>query len=123
MPGPAGVPWQSCARRFGQATLCSRWGSKGREMARSVCILLRSAPYGTMNAAEALRHLNGMVANGLEATAVLVGDGVYLARDGQRAEEARWTSLSQALRQALTVRASRADGPENRAPGAGPNRG
>ncbi len=84
-------------------------------MARSVCILLRRAPYGTMNAAEALRHLNGVVANGLEAVAVLVGDGVYLARDGQRAEEAGWTSLSQALNQALTFRAPRAEDPETRA--------
>jgi len=68
-----------------------------------------------MNAAEALRHLNGAVANGLEAMAVLVGDGVYLAREGQRAEGAGWTSLSQALRQALTVKVHRAEGPETRA--------
>jgi len=85
------------------------------EMVRSVCILVRRAPYGTMNAAEALRHLNGAVANGLEATAILIGDGVYLAREDQRAEEAGWTSLSRALRQALTVRRQQAEDSENQA--------
>jgi sulfur relay (sulfurtransferase) DsrF/TusC family protein len=101
--------------RFGRVTWFSRLGSnREAEMARSVCILVRRAPYGTMKAAEALRHLNGAVANGLEAAAVLVEDGVYLARDGHRAEGAGWTSLSQVLRQALTPKSDRTEGPANR---------
>mgnify|MGYP005847410671 CR=1 FL=1 len=70
-------------------------------MQESLCILVRRGPYGTIHAAEAIRHLNGAVANGIRATAILFGDGVYMAKDGQDTEKTEWTSISRALRQAL----------------------
>jgi sulfur relay (sulfurtransferase) DsrF/TusC family protein len=66
-----------------------------------VCIVIRKAPYGTLAAAEGVRHLIGAAAAGLEVTAVLVDDGIYVAKHGQEPGDTGWTSLSAALQQAL----------------------
>jgi sulfur relay (sulfurtransferase) DsrF/TusC family protein len=68
-------------------------------MAEAVCMIIRKAPYGNIHAAEAVRHINGALSSGLEPVVILVGDGVYLAQDGQEATKAGWTSLSAALGQ------------------------
>ena len=65
----------------------------------AVCLIIRKAPYGKIHAAEAVRHVNGALASGLETRVILVGDGVYLARGNQKAAEAGWTSLSGTLSQ------------------------
>jgi hypothetical protein len=83
-------------------------------MAASICIIVRKAPYGSMDAAEAVRHINGALAAGLKTCAVLLGDGAYLAVRDQRAGEAGWTSLSEALGQSLSSGAQLRDGPVNR---------
>jgi len=70
-------------------------------MADQLCILVHRPPYGGIHAAEAVRHLNGAAAQGLEATAILVGDGVYVARTGQDPGATGWTALSPALEEAL----------------------
>lgn len=67
-----------------------------------VCLLIRKAPYGTVAAAEGVRHLIGAAAAGMEATTVLVDDGVYVAKHGQDPGDTGWTSLSAALQQTLT---------------------
>ncbi len=67
-----------------------------------LCILVHRPPYGGIQAAEAVRHVNGAAAQGLEVTAVLLGDGVYVARAGQDAGTTGWTALSPALEDALT---------------------
>lgn len=69
-------------------------------MAQHFLIILRHAPYGRLDAAEAVRHLNGAAAHGLDAALLLLGDGVYLAKAGQVAAVG-WTDLSAALGQAL----------------------
>jgi sulfur relay (sulfurtransferase) DsrF/TusC family protein len=66
-------------------------------MMDAVCLIIRRAPYGKINAAEAVRHVNGALASGLEPVVILVGDGVYLAKANQQATKAGWTSLSDAL--------------------------
>ncbi len=70
-------------------------------MENSLCILVRTGPYGTIQAAEALRHLNGAVASGMKVTTILMGDGIYLGKEGQVTETTGWTSLSVALKQTL----------------------
>jgi sulfur relay (sulfurtransferase) DsrF/TusC family protein len=70
-------------------------------MGDQLCILVHRPPYGGIHAAEAVRHLNGATAHGLEATAILMGDGVYLARAGQVPGTTGWTPLSCALEDAL----------------------
>ena len=64
----------------------------------SLCILIRKPPYGTIQAAEGLRHLGGTLSTGLKVTAVLLDDGVYVAKDRQEIGDCGWTSLSDALR-------------------------
>ena len=68
-------------------------------MDNAVCFIIRKAPYGKIHAAEALRHINGALASGLEPVTILIGDGIYLARGNQETAKAGWTSLSAALSQ------------------------
>lgn len=70
-------------------------------MDRSVCVLISQAPYGTVHAAEAVRHVNGALAEGLRAVALLVDDGVWLACKGQEAAGTGFVSLAGALQAAL----------------------
>jgi len=67
----------------------------------NLCIVIRRAPYGSVSAAEAVRHVIGAVHAGLSVHTVLVDDGVYLVRQDQDPGNTGWTSLSDALRQAL----------------------
>ena len=64
---------------------------------KSLAILITKAPFGTIHAAEAIRLANGALAYGHEVSVLLVGDGVLVAKSGQRAEETGWTSLSPLL--------------------------
>jgi len=68
---------------------------------QSICVLISQAPYGTVHAAEAVRHVNGALSQGFSAVALLVDDGVWLARSGQDAAQSGFTSLSQALADSL----------------------
>jgi sulfur relay (sulfurtransferase) DsrF/TusC family protein len=72
-----------------------------RVMADQLCIVVHRPPYGGIYAAEAVRHLNGATAQCLEAIAILVGDGVYVARAGQDPGATGWTALAPALEGAL----------------------
>jgi sulfur relay (sulfurtransferase) DsrF/TusC family protein len=81
----------------------------GTAMSKSVTVVLRRAPYGGLQAAEAVRHLNGGVANGMETSLLLLGDGVYVARQGQAAAPG-WTSLSEVLVQVMKHRPRRPGG-------------
>lgn len=69
-------------------------------MDKRFLIVLRHAPYGRIDAAEAVRHLNGAKANGFQATLLLLEDGVHLAKAGQIAAPG-WTDLAAALGQTL----------------------
>ena len=68
-------------------------------MAEAVCMIIRKAPYGKIHATEAVRHINGALASGLETVVILMGDGVYLAKGRQETAKAGWTSLSGTLSQ------------------------
>lgn len=70
-------------------------------MAKSVCIMVRHAPYGTIHVAEAVRHINGAVANGFDTTAVFVDDGVYALKTKQKETETGFTNLGNALADVL----------------------
>lgn len=70
-------------------------------MAKSVCIMVRHAPYGMIHAAEAVRHINGAVANGFDTTAVFIADGVYGVKTQQDETETGFTNLGKALTDAL----------------------
>jgi sulfur relay (sulfurtransferase) DsrF/TusC family protein len=68
-------------------------------MARSIGILVRRAPYGTIGAAEALRHAAGGLSFGVATTLVLLEDGVFAAKAGQDAGHPGYTSLAEQLAQ------------------------
>lgn len=90
-------------------------------MSKTFLIVLQHGPYGRLDAAEAVRHLNGAASSGLRAAALLLGDGVYLAKAGQRAVSG-WTDLGAAL--ARTLQASKgttADAPAVAAYAHGPS--
>lgn len=72
-------------------------------MGKRFLVILRHAPYGRLDAAEAVRHLSGASTNGFEASLLLLDDGVYLARAGQVAAPG-WTELAAALTEALRSR-------------------
>jgi len=48
-----------------------------------------------------VRHVNGALTEGFAGVALLIDDGVWLARKGQSAGETRFTSLSDAVTAAL----------------------
>ena len=66
-------------------------------MVTDLCILIRRPPYGSICAAEGVRHLIGAMANGLSVNVILMDDGVWVARVGQNAGASGWTALSEAL--------------------------
>lgn len=68
-----------------------------------LCVFFRRPPYGSILAAEGIRHLIGAAASGLTAGAVLVGDGVWVARAGQSTSVTGWTSVGEALAKVLQV--------------------
>jgi sulfur relay (sulfurtransferase) DsrF/TusC family protein len=72
---------------------------------KTVCVLLRRPPYGSLLAAEAVRHLTGALNNGQRPVGLLMDDGVYLARAGQQAAGG-WLDLSRALSDLLAQSAT-----------------
>lgn len=70
-----------------------------------ICVVIRKPPYGSLSAAEGIRHFLGAAGCGTAATAVLVDDGVYLAKDGHHPADSGWTDLSAALRKTVDLAA------------------
>ena len=70
-----------------------------------LCIVIRRVPYGTLAAAEGVRHLIGATDAGMSVCAVLVDDGVYLAKQDQDPDDTGWRSLWGARGQTLGPRA------------------
>jgi sulfur relay (sulfurtransferase) DsrF/TusC family protein len=64
-------------------------------------MIIRRAPYGTIHAAEAVRHINGAISNGIKAVVILVEDGVHIAKKNQQADAIGWTSLSNSILQTI----------------------
>jgi len=60
-------------------------------------VLLRSYPYGTVNAAEAIRHAGGAGASGYRAVLYLIDGGVLVARRGQDAGDTGFSNLGESL--------------------------
>jgi len=60
-------------------------------------VLLRSYPYGIINAAEAIRHAGGAGGAGYSATLYLIDGGVLVAKKGQDAGETGFSNLGESL--------------------------
>lgn len=83
-------------------------------MPKSLCVIIRRAPYGMIHAAEAVRLVNGGVAYGIPTAAIFIDDGVYVAKDNQNAEQTDWASLSDTLKRTLEVTIESEERIENR---------
>lgn len=80
-------------------------------MKTSVHVLVRHSPYGLIHAAEALRHVNGAVSDGLKAVIIFVDDGVQGARRINSAPDSPWTELSRQWEK-LSVPSQKPSAPE-----------
>ena len=67
----------------------------GDAMTKDILIIVRHGPYGGFQAAEALRHANGLISLGFRPIVILVDDGVYLAKEGQEPGQSQWLALSE----------------------------
>ena len=81
-------------------------------MDERMTIVVRRAPYGTIDAAEAIRHAAGGLSFQVPTTLLLVEDGVYVAKRGQQPEGVGYLSLSRALEEYLARRAHDQEGHE-----------
>ena len=63
-----------------------------------IAMILRRAPYGDINAAEAVRHALGAVSDDIEVSLILVDGGVLLARKGQDDTGTGFTNLETTLK-------------------------
>lgn len=70
-------------------------------MTDDLCIVFRTPPYGSISAAEGLRHLIGAAASRLAVSAILVGEGVWAAKAGQESGGSGWLPLSESLAELL----------------------
>jgi sulfur relay (sulfurtransferase) DsrF/TusC family protein len=69
----------------------------------NVTILLRRAPYGSVDAAEALRHALGGVTNDMAVRLILVDGGVQAARKGQDIGSTEYLSAEEGLKDCLDM--------------------
>ncbi len=68
-----------------------------------IAMILRRAPYGDINAAEAVRHAMGGVADDLEIDMILVDGGVFLAKKGQDDTGTGFTNLEGSLKDCIDM--------------------
>jgi sulfur relay (sulfurtransferase) DsrF/TusC family protein len=63
----------------------------------NLLVILRKAPYGTTDAAEAVRHAGGAAACDYKATLYLIGSGVFSAKKDQDAASTGFTGIGESL--------------------------
>lgn len=68
-----------------------------------VAMIVQHVPYGTVHAAEAVRHALGAVVNELTVDMLLVDGGVLLAKKGQDVAGSGLTGLEETLRDCLDM--------------------
>lgn len=70
---------------------------------KKLAIVLRKAPYGDTNAAEAVRHALGAAGEELEVSLIMVDSGTLLAKEGQLEEGTGLTNLGSALKDCIEM--------------------
>jgi sulfur relay (sulfurtransferase) DsrF/TusC family protein len=63
----------------------------------TLLVILRKSPYGTTNAAEAVRHAGGASGFDFKAVLYLIDSGVYSAKKDQNAGDTGFTGLGESL--------------------------
>jgi sulfur relay (sulfurtransferase) DsrF/TusC family protein len=68
-----------------------------------LAVILTKAPYGDIQAAEAVRHAMGATGEEIEVKLLLVDDGVYLAKKGQDEATSGYTNLGETLKDIIDL--------------------
>ncbi|HKN19635.1 MAG TPA: DsrE family protein [Dissulfurispiraceae bacterium] len=68
-----------------------------------IIMILRRPPYGDINAAEAVRHAMGGIADDLNIHLVLIDGGVLLTKKGQDESGTGFTNLEEALKDCIDM--------------------
>ncbi|MBI5741639.1 MAG: DsrE family protein [Nitrospirae bacterium] len=63
----------------------------------NLLVILRKSPYGTVEAAEAVRHAGGASSADYKATLFLIDSGVLTAKKNQEAGDTGFTGLGESL--------------------------
>jgi sulfur relay (sulfurtransferase) DsrF/TusC family protein len=79
---------------------------------KRMTIVVRRAPYGAIDAAEAIRHAASGLSFKVPTTLLLTEDGVFMARRHQRPEGIGYLSLSRAIEEYLARRGHGQEGGE-----------
>lgn len=69
----------------------------------SLCVMLRKPPYGSVDAAEAVRHVLGGVTEELPVKLLLVDGGVNAARKGQDTTGSGYASVEEGVRDCIDM--------------------
>lgn len=69
----------------------------------SIAIVLKKAPYGSVDAAEAVRHALGGATEDMDVKLVLVDSGVNAARKGQDPSGTEYSSIEAGLQDCLDM--------------------
>lgn len=77
-------------------------------MARSLCVLVNHPPYGTLNAAEGIRHARGAAAKGWEIVLAFMGEAVQTLLPGQAPPPGEWVCLADAVSELMDEAKERA---------------
>lgn len=73
---------------------------------RSLSIILRKSPYGTVDASEAIRHALGALTEELSVRLILMDGGVQAARKGQDTGTTGYLSAEEGIRDCLDMGAT-----------------
>jgi sulfur relay (sulfurtransferase) DsrF/TusC family protein len=68
-----------------------------------IAIMLRKPPYGSIDAAEAVRYALGGISEGMRTALILIDGGVLAARAGQEAAPAGFAEISAAIADAVSM--------------------
>ncbi|HBG92574.1 MAG: hypothetical protein A3J81_01435 [Nitrospirae bacterium RIFOXYB2_FULL_43_5] len=68
-----------------------------------IAMILRRAPYGDINAAEAVRHALGGVSEDIKVSLIMVDAGVLLTRKGQDDTGTGFTNLGDTLKDCIDM--------------------
>lgn len=66
-------------------------------MRKSLCVLVDRGPYGSLQAAEAIRHARGALGKGWEVVLVFLEDGAYALLPDQSPPPGEWVGLGEAV--------------------------
>jgi sulfur relay (sulfurtransferase) complex TusBCD TusD component (DsrE family) len=69
----------------------------------NICIVLKRPPYGTVDAAEAIRHALGGITDDMEVRLLLVAGGVHAARKGHDTSATEYMSIEDGIKDCIDM--------------------